>query len=418
MKLSATGLKGLKPKDKQYQISDGAGLSIQVNPNGSKWWRFRYRFDGKAKMISVGTYPEVSLSEARVKKDECRNKVAKGIDPCEERKTEKNEKLAVEVSKTRKVEFSFEALSRAILKERFDKENISEGHYVRTLTALENDAYPLIGSIEVKDIKPNDIKKVVRHVTSRGADESARKLFYAISKIFKTLVTRADPEDPFYDYGLEISPAVSIDIEELTSKKDVKHYPVMTDKKDIKGLLLSIDSYSGNYPTKMAMKLLPHIFLRSFNIRYLEWQEVDFEDRLIRISAKKMKTKNDFIVPMSSQVVELLEEMYTFSHDGQYVFPSVRNPDSPMSDNTMISALRRMGYTSEELVPHSFRSIFATIANENGKHFESIEASLSHSIGSGVSQAYNRAKYLEQRKGLYQWWSDWLEDVKSKKEVK
>jgi len=415
-KLTATKVNALKPKDKVYQESDGGGLALQVNTNGSKWWRFRYQFDGKSKTISMGTYPEISLKEARGKRDKARNQVANGINPSQLRKDVKNEKIAVEVSKTREVEFSFEILARAILEERFKRDDISETHYNRTLRALENYAFKSIGAIEVKDIKPNDIKRVVRKLSDKGVDESARKLFYSISKIFKTIVTRADPEDPLFDYGVEVSPTVSIDVTEITKDTKVRHYPVMTDKKDIKGLLLSIDEYSGNYPTKMAMKLLPHIFLRSYNIRHLEWKEVDFEDRLIRIPAEKMKTKQDFLIPMSTQVIEILEEMYEFSGEKQYVFPSIINPNSPMSDNTMISALRRMGYSREEFVPHSWRSVFATIANENGKHFESIEASLAHSIGSGVSRAYNRAQYLEQRKELMQWWSEWLDTVKTKKE--
>ena len=411
--LTATKIKALKPKEKIYRESDGDGLFIQVNPNGSKWWRFRYRFDNKQKMISVGTYPDVTLADARKKIAILRNQVANEIDPSAQRRSAKTATRKEELKDQHKIEFSFENLSRAILQERLDKKAISEPHWKRTQVSLENDAYPLIGDMEVKDIKPNDVKRVIKHVTSRGADESARKLFYAIGKIFKTLVTRNDPEDANFDYGVEYSPTVSIDIEDLTGKKNIKHYPCITDKKSLKGLLQSIDAYSGNYTTKMAMKLLPHIFLRSFNIRHLEWSEVDFEDKYIRISAEKMKTKNDFIIPMSQQVFEILEEVQQFTGTGQYVFSSLIHKDRPMSDNTMISALRRMGYTKEEFVPHSWRSVFATIANENGKHFEAIETSLAHSVGSGVSRAYNRAQYLEQRKELYQWWSDWLDDVKS-----
>ncbi len=409
--LTATKIKALKGREKIYREADGDGLFIQVNPNDSKWWRFRYSFDSKQKMISVGTYPDVSLANARKKLIELRNKVADGIDPSTERKSVKK---AIR-KETLKTEFSFEKLSRAILQERLDKAEITEPHWKRTQVSLENDAYPLIGDMEVKAIKPNDIKRIIKHVTGRGADESARKLFYAIGKIFKTLVTRNDPEDPAFDYEIEYSPTVSIDIEDLTGKKNIKHYPCITDKESLQGLLQSIDSYSGNYSTKMAMKLLPHIFLRSFNIRHLEWSEIDFEDKYIRISAEKMKTKNDFIIPMSEQVVELLEEVHQFSGNGQYVFSSLIHKDRPMSDNTMISALRRMGYTKEEFVPHSWRSVFATIANEHGKHFEAIETSLAHSVGSGVSRSYNRARYLDIRTELYQWWSDWLDEVKTPK---
>jgi len=361
--LSATGIKSAKAKDKVYQLSDGGGLALQVNTNGSKWWRFRYRFDNKAKTISMGTYPEISLAEARAKKDKARNQIANGINPSEERKAVKKEQIAVEVAKTRKVEFSFEVLTRGILKRRLDKDDIREGHYHKTVRALENDAFPIMGDIEVKDIKPTHIKKVVRNISKRGANDSARKMYYTISKIFKTIATRSDADEPEYDYQVEISPALSIDVDDLVGKVSVKHYPSMREKKELQKLLTTIDDYTGHYTTKMALKVLPHIFLRSHNIRYAEWNEIDFEERLWRIPGSKMKMGKDFIIPMSIQLIELLEEMYLFSGEGRYVFPSQVHSDSPISNNTMLAALQRMGYTGDIFVPHSWRNIFATIAN-------------------------------------------------------
>ena len=415
-KLTATEVKALKPREKSYRIADGNGLSLQVNPNGSKWWRFRYRFDSKAKMISLGTYPDVTLANAREKLSTARNLVANDTDPGVKRKEKK-----VQIIKEKlETEFTFEVLARGILKQRLNGDDIKESHYDRTVTALENDAFPLVGNMEVKDIKPTDIKRVIRSISKRGANDSARKMYHTLNKIFKTIATRSDEDEPEFNYQVEISPVVSIDINDLVGKGNTKHYPVITDRKQLAKLLSDIDSYSGHYTTKMAMKVLPYVFLRSQNIRHLEWTEVDFKESLIRITASKMKTPNDFIIPMAKQLTELLEEVYRLTGSGRYVFPSSFNPNSPMSNNTMIQAFHRIGYygntrdgiTKPLFVPHSWRAIFSTIANENGQKFEAIETQLAHSVGSKVSKSYNRALYLEDRKDLMQWWANWLDETR------
>ncbi len=408
MKLTNTQIKAAKPKDKAYTLTDGQGLSLLINTNGSKWWRFRYRFDSKQKMLSLGTYPEVSLATARKKLIKAREQVAAGTNPSDKRK-EKKEALVQEAAQDRyKTEHSFEVLARSIMDKRLEQKEISYPHHKRTITALENDAFPIIGKKQAKDITPEDIEKIIAGVVDRGAKESARKLFYMLGKIFKKI--KRDSRK--MNLGAIDIPTEYLTIEDLgCPKSNDNHYPCITDKKGLKGLLGAINGYTGSYSTKMAMRLLPHIFLRSLNIRHLEWDEIDFDDKFIRIQGSKMKTKSDFIIPMSRQVIELLKEVEPFTGQGRYVFPSLRDQRRPMSDNTMIAALRRMGITKEEFVPHSWRSVFATIANEQGQSFEAIEASLAHTIGSTVSRSYNRAIYLEQRKELYQWWSDWLDEV-------
>ncbi|QOP41805.1 tyrosine-type recombinase/integrase [Sulfurimonas marina] len=406
-KLNDKAVKSAKPENATYSISDGKGLTLQVHPNGSKLWRFRYRIDGKQKMLSMGKYPDVSLADARRKTLEARTIVAEGNDPSQVRKDVKHQKKAIKEAIERKTTHSFEFVANEILNSRFERGEITEVHYKRTYRAFENDVYPFIGSLEVAEITPNQIMDIVERVEERGAHDSAYKLFYAISKIYKTIIARRK-------YDVEFSPTASISIGELIGAKTKKHYPTITDRKGIKGLLLAIESYQGDYSTKMALQVLPHVFLRSSNIRHAEWNEIDFNDRLWRIPASKMKTKEEFLIPLSDQVFTLLKEIHTFTGQEQYVFPSYRYKTAPLSDNTLIGAFRRMGYSKEEFVPHSFRAMFSTIAHEQGtfKH-EVIEKQLAHSVGNSVSQAYNRSEYLQDRKELMQWWSDYLEEVKN-----
>ena len=224
-----------------------------------------------------------------------------------------------------------------------------------------------------------------------------------LNKIYKYAVT------------LEYVPHnIIADIEQrnILGKREKNHYPTFTKKEDIKGLLLSIDEYSGDYTTKMALKMLPYVFVRSFNIRHCEWSEIDFENKEWIIPASKMKTKSEFILPLSNYVIELLTEVKKFTSDSKYVFASLKDKNRPMSDNTLISALRRMGYTKEEFVPHSFRAMFSTIAYENsnskdGHNFtgEVIEALLAHKETNKVKEAYNRSSYKDAMRGLIEWYA-------------
>ena len=229
-----------------------------------------------------------------------------------------------------------------------------------------------------------------------------------------------------YATMLELTPhniTADIDKKVILGKIVKRNYPTLTKLNDIKGLLLAIDEYSGDYTTKKALQMLPYVFVRSFNIRHCEWSEIDFKNKLWIIPPNKMKVKKEFILPLPHQVISILEEIKEFSGSGRYVFPSFRGNDKPMSDNTMISALRRMGYTKDELVPHSFRSIFSTIAYENmnvssdkGGHKlqgEVIESLLAHEEQNKVKGAYNRAEYLNAKKELIQWYADYLDEVKN-----
>ena len=402
-------IKGAKPKEKDYKLTDGEGLFLLITKNGGKRWRFKYRFDGKEKIISIGTYPGISLAKAREKKNEMRSQVANGISPADEKKKTKEKKTTAKA----KTIFTFEKLAGDLLEEWKEKESISESTYKRNYLYLKKDAYPIIGKMPIGEITQNNIKTVVTNVMNRNAHESARKLFYALSKIFKVLVNRNNPDNPEYDYGIEFNPCKLIDVTDLVGETSKKRYPTITNPQEIKALLSSIGGYKGDISTKRALELMPYTALRPGNVRLAEWKEFDFKKRTWKIDAKKMKTRNDFVLPLTDSMITILEDMKPFSGDGRFVFPSPSDNTRALSDNTLNGALRRLGYTKEEFTAHGFRAMFSTIANDETtyKH-EIIEACLAHSIGSESSRAYNRADYLEKRKEVMQWWSDYLDKVK------
>ena len=405
-------IKAAKPRGKDYKLTDGEGLFLLVTKNGGKRWRFKYRFDGKEKIYSIGTYPDISLGKARTIKNELRSKVADGISPADEKRAKKQEQAITH----QKAIFTFEKLAGELLEEWLSKNAISEAHYKRTKLYLVNDTYPVIGNMPIGDITPHDIKTVIGRVHSRGRNESARKLFYALSKIFRVLVTRNNPQDAKRNYGIESSPCVSIDINDLIGATSKKHYPTITDDAGIKALLLAVEEYTGDFTTKQALRLMPYTALRSQNIRNAEWSEIDFNSKLWKIPADKMKTKQDFVIPLTDSMIAILKETQALTGDERYIFPSFRDKSRPMSNNTLLGAVRRLGYTKEEFVPHGFRSMFSTVIREKTSFKdELIEYSLAHSIGSSISQAYNRADYLEQRRELMQWWSDYLDSLKAAK---
>ncbi len=395
--LTDTKIRTTKAKDKDYKLSDGRGLYLLVSKSGGKHWKLKYKFEDKEKKLSLGSYPEISLLRARELREHYRSQIANGINPSEQKQLKKKAQKEEQIKHLN----TFEKVARERLLKVQDE--ISEAHYKRTLTAFVNDCFPYIGSMPIDEVAAKDLLVILHKMADRGVKESGRKLFYSISKTFKWAVANNKAER---------NPAGDILLEEVLGKQIQRHYPTLTDDKDIKGLQLAIDSYTGEYTTKQALKMLFHVFVRPFNIRHAEWNEIDFKSKQWNIPGSKMKTKEDLIVPLTLPVIELLEDMQQYTSDSKYIFHSSRSSTSPMSDNTLLGAIRRLGYTKDEFVPHGFRAMFSTIAHEKSdfKH-EVIETQLAHSIGNSVSQAYNRAKYLDERVELMQWWSNYLDEV-------
>ena len=387
--LTDTEIKNIKYIDKRIKLSDGGGLCLIVTQT-SKRWQFDYAFKSKRNSLSLGVYPAVSLRDARDKRDEYKKLLTAGKNPS--------------VIKAKKINPKVNDTFEAIAKERLTKlkHTISDVHYKRVINSFTNDCFPIIGTMSINDITAKHILAVLHKIADRGAMESGRKLFYAINQTFKWAVA---------NYKADRNPAADILLEQILGKNTRQHYPTITDDEGIKNLLLSIDEYKGAYSTKVALKLLAYTFVRPYNIRHAEWNEIDFETCKWNIPASKMKTKEDLIVPLTSTTIVMLEDIKNYTGNEKYIFTG-KNRNEPMSDNTLLGAIRRLGYTKEEFTPHGFRAMFSTIAHEksNFKH-EVIETQLAHSIGNSVSQAYNRAKYLDDRVELMQWWSDYIDNL-------
>lgn len=402
--LTATEIKSAKPKEKKYKLSDGRGLSLLIQPNGSKLWRLKYRFNGKEKEYAIGAYPTISLSNAREKREELKSLIANGIDPNEKKK--QNKEVAKKV--TAKKENTFYNVSQKWLKSY--ESQVSENYHTRLGRALINYVYPTIKHKPIDEVTRLDIIAILEELRNKDLQETAKRTAMLLNKIYKYGVTHEfTPHNIIADIEMPI----------VLGKREKKHYPTFTKEKDIRGLLNSIDGYAGDYSTKMALKVLPYVFVRSFNIRHMEWNEIDFKTKEWIIPANKMKTKIEFILPLPNQVINILEALKPNRLSDVYVFPSPIHKDRPLSDNTLISALRRMGFTKDEFVPHSFRSMFSTIAyekvnEENGHGYtgEVIEALLAHKEPNKVKEAYNRSSYKEAMKELIGWYANYLDSVK------
>ena len=407
--LTATELKATKPKDKNYKLSDGGGLFLLVKPNGSKFWRLKYRFNGKEKEYAIGVYPRVTLSKARERREELKKLVSEGIDPNQQKK----ENVIIAKDIEAKKENTFLKVSELWLKSY--KKEVSENYHHKLKRALVMHVYPHIKNMAMEDITRKDIITLLDTVKNKGYQETGRRTAMLLNKIYKYAVT--------YEYTPH-NIIADIDLKIVVGSRNTTHYPTFVEDADIKGLLLSIDGYAGDYSTKMALKLLPFVFVRSANIRQMEWVEIDFKTKEWTIPAHKMKTKIEFIMPLPHQAIAILEEVEKHALSTKYVFPSSINKDKPLSENTLASAFRRMGYTKDEFVPHGFRAMFSTIAYEkanekNGHGYtgEVIEALLAHKEPNKVKEAYNRSSYREAMRGLSNWYADYLEGVKNDRTV-
>ncbi|MFY9074092.1 tyrosine-type recombinase/integrase [Malaciobacter mytili] len=403
--LTAIEIKNAKPKEKKYKLSDGGGLFLQINPNGSKLWRLNYRFNNKLKEYAIGVHPDIDLLTARKKREELRKLVAEGIDINQLKKDKKVQAKEIEQKK----ENTFYKVAQEWHKN-YESE-VSENYHYKIGQAIELYLYTYLKNKTMDEISRLDIINILQKLKDKGIIETANRVYMLLNKIYMYAVT--------LEY-VQHNIMSDIDKKTVLGKREKNHYPTLTKEKDIKGLLLAIDEYSGDYTTKKALQILPYVFVRSSNIRHCEWSEIDFEKKIWIIPAEKMKTKDEFILPLPHQVISMLEELKGFSGDGKYIFPSFRGKDKPMSDNTLIGALRRMGYTKEEFVPHSFRAMFSTIAyekaNEKDGHFytsEVIEALLAHKERNRIKGAYNRATYKESMRELIQWYANYLDGVKN-----
>ena len=392
MPLTDVAVRNAKPGPKTIRLRDDRGLYLEISPRGGKWWRLRYMLKGKANMLSLGVYPDVSLKDARERRDGARKLIANGIDPSQARKDEKAEMAADAVT--------FEKVAREWF-QKF-KENWSSGHAARTMRRFEMDVFPWIGTRPVRDILAPELLATIRRIESRGAIETAHRTLQNCGQVFRYAVASGYADRD-----------ISGDLRGAIPPTKEKHHASVTDPKDVAALLRTIESYAGSFVTMCALRLAPMTFVRPGELRHAEWSEIDLDKAEWRIPAEKMKMREQHIVPLSRQAVAILRELHPLTGAGKYVFPSVRTQARPMSENTVNAALRRLGYAKDEMTGHGFRSMASTLLNEMGWNSDLIERQLAHAERNAVRAAYNRAEYLPERRKMMQAWADYLDKLKS-----
>ena len=387
MPLNDIKCKNIKPTDKTFKVSDEKGLYLEVNTNGAKYWRLKYRFAGKEKKLALGVYPEISLKEAREKRDDARKQIQEGIDPSQEKKLAKLTRLI-------NADNSFENVAR----EWHDKQKAryTPKHYKAVLTRLENDIFPLLGSRPINQINAAELLAVIRKIENRGAVDLSHRVLQTCGQIFR--------------YGVatgRVDRDISGDLRgALTVRKKVNHANLK--ENDLPEFLQRLENYHGEAQTKLALKILVLTFVRSAELRGMKWQEINEEEQEWHIPAERMKMREKHIVPLSKQVVELLAQVRRLHNNPDFVFPSRINPNKAMSENTLIFAIYRMGYHSKATA-HGFRATASTILNEKNFRSDVIEKQLAHGERNKVRASYNHAQYLPERKEMMRWWADYLE---------
>ncbi len=392
MPLSDMKIRNAKPREKFYKLTDGSGLYLHVSEGGGKWWRFKYRFSGKQKLLSLGTYPEISLIDARKRRDEARSQVAHGIDPGVVRKAQKQ--ASIEETET------FEVIARE-WHSKFTP-TWKPRHVEGLITRLQRDVFPYIGARPIKDIKAPELLTVLRRIESRGALETAHRARSICGQIFRYAVATGRAER---------NPAVDL-IGALPPVKTINRAAI-TEPAKVGKLLRAIEGYQGSFVVQCALKIAPLVFVRPGELRHAEWSEIDFENAEWNIAAGKMKMKEPHLVPLSKQAIAILEELKKLTGSGRYVFPG-RTSERPMSDNAILAALRNMGYAKEEMSGHGFRAMARTILDEVLQvRPDFIEHQLAHAVRDPNGRAYNRTAHLTERKKMMQTWADYLDGLKA-----
>ena len=391
MSLTDKSIRTARHSDKAVRLFDGGGLYLEFAPKGGKWWRLKYRFGGKEKRFSLGVYPHVTLKQARERRDEAKKLLANGIDPSVQRK-------ASNAAVTERAANSFEAIAREWFAS-FSRKWV-KGHSDKVLRRLEHNVFPYLGARPIAEITTPELLVVLRKVEGRGAIETAHRTKQNCSQVFRYAVATGRAErDPTVELRGALTPVRE------------RHHPTITDPKAIGALLRAIVGYDGSLVTRCALRLAPLTFVRPGELRRAEWPEFDFDKAEWRIPAERMKMREQHIVPLSTQAVAVLIELQPLTGRNRYVFPGARTNGRPMSENTVNAALRRLGYASDQMTGHGFRSMASTLLNEQGWHRDAIERQLAHAERDNVRAAYNYAEHLPERRRMMQAWADCLDTL-------
>ena len=394
MALTDTAARSAKPQAKPYKLSDSGGMYLEVAPSGGKWWRLKYRIDGKEKRISLGVYPEVSLKEARDRRDEARKLLAKGIDPSAHKQATKAATASQRAN-------TLEAVGREWYQ--VNESSWVPTYSVKILSRLERLVFPYLGSRPIAEITAPEMLEILRRIEATGAVESAHRTRNYCSQIFRYAIATGRAErNPAQDLLGTLTPTTP------------KHLAAVTDPNKVGELLRAIDGYSGTLAVKCALRLAPLVFVRPGELRAAEWAEIDLEAGEWNIPGERMKMGQPHLVPLSRQAVEILREIQPLTGNGRFVFPSARTKGRPMSDNAILAALRRMGIGKDEMTGHGFRAMARTILDEVlGVRPDFIEHQLAHAVRDPNGRAYNRTAHRAERHVMMQKWADYLDGLKA-----
>ena len=391
MGLSALEVERARAREKLYRLFDGEGLYLEVTPAGARRWRVKYRLHGRERRLSLGLYPKVSLAQARERLKTVREQVAAGTDPALAR-------LAAENLKALPVAETVEGVAR----EWYAKFSPAwaESHGSKILRRLETYIFPWLGKTPIKGLQPLELLACVRRIEKQGTQETAKRTLQACGRILRFAVATGRAERDF-----------TRDLQGALAPTPKKRRATLLEPRAIGALLAAIDSYQGSLVTRAALKLAPLVFVRPGELRQAEWSEFDLEKTEWRIPAERMKMKITHLVPLARQAVAILEDLKPFTVRGTYVFPSELTFERAMSDNTLNSALKRLGYQSHVITPHGFRAMASTLLNEQGWNRDAIERQLAHIEQNDVRAAYNYADYLGERRRMMQAWADYLDTL-------
>lgn len=392
--LTDVAIRKAKPGAKPLKLSDGRGMYLLLKPDGGRYWRMDYRHAGKRKTLALGVYPEVSLFDARLRREDALQLLANGADPGAVRKNAKQAKAEAE----RASDETFEAIGRDWMA----WQDVAEVTANKTRWILETFLFPELGQRPITEITPRDLLDVLRKIETTGKLETAKRAKVKAGQVFRYAVLEGKVEsDPTASLKGALKPPKG------------KHHAAVTDPSRIGQLLRAIDGYGGQFTTLRALQLAPLVFVRPGELRQAVWSEFDLDSAIWRIPAERMKMKAAHVVPLSTQAVDILRALWPMTGHGYYVFPSIRTDRRPMSENTINAALRGLGYSGEEMTGHGFRSMAATRLNEMGWNSDAIERQLAHSELNKVKAAYTHAaQYLEERIRMMQAWADYLDALR------
>ncbi|MCA1748625.1 MAG: integrase arm-type DNA-binding domain-containing protein [Sphingomonadales bacterium] len=387
-------MRALQPIDRSLRKADGKGLYIEVMPGGSKLWRQKYRFAGKEKRLALGAYPEVTLAEARQRRDSVRRQIEEGIDPLVARK---REKAMAKVS----AEDSFERTAAEYI-DKMEKEGRAEAT-LKKARWFADLLRPAIGSMPVSEVDPQLLLAALRKLEAKGNYETAKKTRSFASRVFRYAVAtgRAKADPAHMLKGALVTPKA-------------RHYAAILEPGKLGELLRAIDDFDGQPVTKFALRIAPHVFVRPGELRHADWSEIDLGEAVWRIPAGRMKARRDHAVPLSRQMAKLFQELRALTGPNGFVFPAFHTKRRPLSENTLNAAFRRMGFGKDEVTAHGFRATASTLLNESGNwNPDAIERALAHGFSDAVRGTYHRGQHWEERVRMAQWWSDYLDQLRT-----